>query len=274
MRKTELNQLLEDRFKSTLPTFSKIYVPKHLIDSMSKFPYDHHFEFCGYFIGQVQRKIIHVKCFEWCGNLLQDLASNSQICLDYLKVARSSRPPSKPFQKKLFWWMLNDRNLHQKALDALERPSALENLQKLIHTAAKESSIPSYKTTILGEESWYSEHKKGFLTKPEAYYKMHLHSHPLGNPILPSSADLCNMPETSSIAQVETGKAFSMCTYKSSGPGRTIRIAFFPINITKQVIVILLDKPKIIRIEPGHDYEYWRSHEKLSEEHVFSMYLI
>jgi len=269
MHKTELNQLLEDNFKSTLPRFSKIFIPKDLINSMSKFPYDHQFEFCGYFIGRVQRKMIHVKCFEWCGNLLKDLAANSQMCLNYLKVARSSGPPSESIQKKLFWWMLNDRNLRDKALEALESQLTLENLQEIIHREAKVSSIPSDKTTILGEELWYFKHKRRFFTKPEAYYKLHLHSHSSGNPLLPSSADLCNMPETSCIAQVETGKAFSMCIYKSSGAGRTMYIAFFPINAAKQNLEMLLDKPKIIRIGLGHDYEDWRRHEKLGEKYVF-----
>lgn len=104
---------------------------------------------------------------------------------------------------------------------------------------------------------------------------MYLHSHPLGNPILPSSADLARESEkTSSIAQIEPGKAFSMCTYKSSGPAITIRIAFFPINVVKQNLEIGLDKPKIIRIGADHDYEDWRRHEKLSEEYAFCMSLI
>lgn len=94
-----------------------------------------------------------MKCFEWCANLLQELASNPQMCLEYLKVAESPRPPLKPVQKKLFWWMLHDRTLRRKPLKALEGQLALENLQELIHREAKVSCIPSNKTTILGEES-------------------------------------------------------------------------------------------------------------------------
>lgn len=90
------------------------------------------------------------------------------MCLEYLKVAESPRPPLKPVQKKLFWWMLHDRTLRRKPLKALEGQLALENLQELIHREAKVSCIPSNKTTILGEESWYYKYQKGLFTKPEA----------------------------------------------------------------------------------------------------------
>lgn len=90
------------------------------------------------------------------------------MCLEYLKVAESPRPPLKPVQKKLFWWMLHDRTLRRKPLKALEGQLALENLQELIHREAKVSCIPSNKTTILGEELWYYKYQKGLFTKPEA----------------------------------------------------------------------------------------------------------
>lgn len=143
--------------------------------------------------------------------------------------------------------MLHDRNLRGKALKALKSQSVLEDFQEILYREAKVSSIPSNKTTIFGEESWYYEYQKGLSTKPEAQYKMCLHSHPLGNPILPSSADLANEPKLSSIAQIEPGKALSICTYQSSGPATTIFIAFFPINAVKQNLEVGLDKPRIIR---------------------------
>jgi len=276
MRETELGQLLEDDFKSALPPFSKIYIPRSIILSISKIPFDHQFEFCGYFVGQIQGKVIQMRCFEWQANLLLELVSNAQQCLEYLKVAEITTPPSRVYslQKYLFWHMLNDRKLREKAIETLKGQFALRNFQELINEEAKVSSIPSETTKIIGEDSWYYEYERESLTKPITYYKLHLHSHPLGNRILPSSADLCNMPEISSIARIESNKAFSLCTYKSSGPGRTIFIAFFPINSVEASLEIELDKPKIMRVEADCEYEDWRREEKLGKEYEFYMRLI
>jgi len=276
MRKTELNQLLEDDFRSALPTFSKIYIPRSMIWSISKIPFDHQFEFCGYFVGRIQRKVIQMKCFEWRANLILELVSNAQQCMEYMKVAESLTPPSRvhSLQKNLFWHMLDDRKLREKAIETLKGQLALGNFLELINEEAKVSSIPSEILKIVGEKSWHHKYEKESLTNSSRYFRVHLHSHPLGNRILPSSADLCNMPEISFIAQIEPGKAFSMCAYKSSGPARTIFIAFFPVSREETSLEILLDKPKIIRIEADCEYEDWRREEKLGKEYEFYMRLV
>lgn len=253
------------------PAFSKINVPifliKHLLGSIS-----HEFEACGYLIGEIENRILDVKCVEMRGNLLADLVTDSKTCLDFLKVARESTPQSLRVPYKPFWFFLKDMNLREEALEVINRNLPIENIQKCIREKAMISCIPSAKMILIGDEVWNERYEKECLTKTDCYFEIHFHSHPFGNPLLPSSCDISSngMTETVCIiVQPGPEKTFSVLAYQSSGPAPTIVNYFFPIRRISDSLQIHIDTPKKVVIERDLDYEQWRSSGKLEQCYIF-----